>query len=174
MPANIEAIVAIDNAYGLAKDGKIPWKNKEDMKFFKDKTTDNVVIMGSKTLESLPNQSPLKNRYNIVLTNNKNALTEKYSSYDNIIFYNYEELMDYINSVNTDKTIYIIGGKQLYQLLMPLCSKIWISVIPHDYKCDLKLHINFENYIINMEHKETYNAYCCIKNMMGDCNITTI
>ena len=174
MPANIEALIAIDKGYGLAKNGKIPWKNKEDMKFFKDKTTNNIVIMGSKTLESLPNKLPLKNRYNIVLTNNKNVLAEKYSSHSNIIFYNYEELMNYINNVNTDKTIYIIGGKQIYHLLMPHCSKIWISIIPHDYECDLKIHMCFKNYIINVERKETYDVYCYIKNIMYDCNISII
>ena len=161
MSVNIEAIIAIDEKYGLAKDGKIPWKNKEDMSFFKAKTTDNIVIMGSKTLESLPSQLPLKNRYNIVLTNNKNVLTEKYSSYDNIIFYNYEELMNYINSINTDKTIYVIGGKQIYDLLMPMCNKIWLSVIPHDHECDLQININFENYILNLvENKKTFVLHC--------------
>jgi dihydrofolate reductase len=162
----MEAIIAIDEEYGLAKDGKIPWKNKEDMKFFKDKTINNIVVMGSKTLETLPNQLPLKNRYNIVLTNNKNNLSEKYSSYDNIIFYNYEELINYIDSIDTDtdKTIYVIGGKQIYDLLIPMCSKIWLSVIPNDYNCDLKMYINFDDYDKKLvEGKETFNLYCLSK-----------
>jgi len=162
----MEAIIAIDEEYGLAKDGKIPWKNKEDMKFFKDKTINNIVVMGSKTLETLPNQLPLKNRYNIVLTNNKNNLSEKYSSYDNIIFYNYEELINYIDSIDTDtdKTIYVIGGKQIYDLLLPRCSKIWLSVIPNDYNCDLKMYINFDDYDKKLvEGKETFNLYCLSK-----------
>jgi dihydrofolate reductase len=146
MPVNIEAIVAVDEDFGLAKDGKIPWKNKEDMKFFKRKTIGNIVIMGSKTLLSLPNQTPLGNRYNIILTNNKQDFLEKYSSYNNIVFYNYNELMDYINNVETNKTIYVIGGKQIYDLLFPICDKIWLSIIYGNFECDLKLKINFENY----------------------------
>jgi dihydrofolate reductase len=161
MLVNIEAIVAVDEKYGLAKDGKIPWKNKEDMKFFKKKTIGNIVIMGSKTLLSLPNQEPLGNRYNIILTNNKQDFLEKYSSYNNIVFYNYNELMDYINNVETNKTIYIIGGKQIYDLLFPICHKIWLSIIPGDHECNLNLKINIENYN-NVIHQDinTFTLYC--------------
>lgn len=148
MLKNIEAIVAVDEEFGLAKNGQIPWKNKEDMKFFKQKTIGNIVIMGSKTLLSLPNQAPLGNRYNIILTNNKQDFLQKYSSYNNICFYNYNELMNYITNVETDKTIYVIGGKQIYDLLFPICNKIWLSIINGNYDCDLKLKINFENYDI--------------------------
>jgi dihydrofolate reductase len=164
MPVNIEAIVAVDETFGLAKDGQIPWKNKEDMKMFKQKTIGNIVIMGSKTLLSLPNQHPLGNRYNIILTNNKDIFLQKYLSYNNICFYNYDELMDYINNVETDKTIYVIGGKQIYDLLFPICDKIWLSIIPGDHECNLKLKINFENYnVILHQDTNTFNLYCLNK-----------
>ena len=159
----IEAIVAVDEEYGVAKNGKIPWKNKEDMNFFKQKTIGNIVIMGSKTLLSLPNQSPLGNRYNIILTNNKQDFLEKYSSYSNICFSNYDELMYYISNVETDKTIYVIGGKQIYNLLFPICNKIWLSVITGNYDCDLKLQIDFNKYnITTCNNVNTFTLYCLI------------
>jgi len=67
---NLQAILATDINFGIAKNGNIPWKNSIDMNFFKMKTINNIVIMGSNTLLSLPLSKPLKNRYNIVLTNN--------------------------------------------------------------------------------------------------------
>lgn len=156
----IEAIVAVDEERGLAKDGIIPWKNNEDMKFFKRKTIGNIVVMGIKTLLSLPNQAPLGNRYNIILTNNKQDFLEKYSKYSNICFYNYEELIYYISNVETDKTIYVIGGKQIYDLLFPICDRIWLSVIHGNYDCDLKLQLNYENYkIILHQDTNTFNLY---------------
>lgn len=164
MPINVEAIVAVDEEFGLAKNGQIPWKNKEDMKFFKQKTIGNIVVMGSNTLLSFPNQEPLGNRYNIVLTKNKEPFLQKYSSYSNICFYNYQEFMDYVNNVETDKTIYVIGGKQIYDLLFPMCNKIWLSIIPGDHECDLKLNINFENYNVNVsQDKNTFYLYCLEK-----------
>lgn len=159
MPINIEGIVAIDEHYGMAKDGAIPWKNREDMKFFKQKTIGNIVVMGSQTLLSLPNQAPLGNRCNIVLTNNKLKFIEKYSCYDNIFFFNYDEFINYINNVETDKTIYIIGGKQIYDLLLPLCSKIWVSIMYGNYNCDMKLDLNFDKYNITQHNADTFMLY---------------
>lgn len=160
MQVNIEGIVAMDECNGIAKNGLIPWKNREDMKFFKQKTISNIVIMGSKTLLSLPNQAPLGNRCNIILTNNKYNFIEKYSTYDNIFFFNYDELIDYINNVETDKTIYIIGGKQIYDLLLPRCNKIWVSVMNGNYDCDIKLELNFEKYNITQHEATSFKLYC--------------
>ena len=93
----IEAIVAVDSKYGIAKDGKIPWKSKTDMKFFREQTTGNIIIMGSTTLLSLPNALPLPNRLNIVLTRTPAKFTcyPKYSQLDNILFWDEEMLYDF-------------------------------------------------------------------------------
>ena len=138
----MEAIVAVDEKFGISKNGAIPWKNKEDMKFFKSKTIGNIVVMGSNTLLSLPKSNPLGGRFNIVLTNNKEKYIEKYLNFDNIVFYNYDEFMDYFENVETDKTIYVIGGKQIYDLLSPYCGSVWMSTIRGDYDCDLKFDAN--------------------------------
>ena len=61
-------IVARNSTNGIGMNNSIPWEtNKEDLKFFQRMTTNNIVIMGRNTWESLPNK-PLKNRINIVLT----------------------------------------------------------------------------------------------------------
>ena len=76
---NVEAIIALDNNLGLAKDNIIPWKCKKDMEFFKRKTINNIVIMGFKTLISLPKEEPLKDRLNIVITRDKNKYLHLFS-----------------------------------------------------------------------------------------------
>ena len=68
---NVKGILAVDSMNGLAKNGKIPWKSKTDMAFFKNVTTHNTVVMGINTLLTLPNKKPLPNRTNIVITNQK-------------------------------------------------------------------------------------------------------
>ena len=78
---NFNIIVAYTfGIQGIGRDGKIPWYIPEDMKHFKEitipKSTDNelsIVIMGRKTWDSIPVKNrPLKNRYNIVLSNDAN------------------------------------------------------------------------------------------------------
>jgi dihydrofolate reductase len=65
----MESIYAIDSHNGLSKNRTLPWKSKTDMLFFRNKTKNNIVIMGKNTFFSLPiEHRPLKNRLNIVLT----------------------------------------------------------------------------------------------------------
>ena len=63
-------IACINNNGAIAKDGNLMYNIKADMDNFKSLTIDNVVIMGRKTFESLPNSKPLKNRINIIVTGN--------------------------------------------------------------------------------------------------------
>lgn len=145
---NVEAILAVDLNNGLAKEGIIPWKSKKDLQFFKDKTTNNVVIMGSKTLLSLPKSQPLKNRINIVLTNN-DKYSKIYEKYDNIFFVNEINVVNMLENLYKNKTIFIIGGNQVYNMLLPYCSKIWLTTIKSNYDCDLCF-----NYDISIYTKE--------------------
>jgi dihydrofolate reductase len=147
----IEAIVAVDENYGMAKNGQIPWKSKTDMIFFKTTTTNNIIVMGSKTLLSLKNTLPLPNRLNIVLTRHPNQFIDdpKYKDLDNILFLD-EQMFDiFINDpnvlikaehykyLNKNAKIFIIGGEQIYSKYCNICSTIWLTKIKADYECDL-------------------------------------
>ncbi len=66
----MKLIVAVDACWAIGKDNKLLVSIPEDMKFFRETTTGNTVVMGRKTLESFPGGRPLKNRTNIVLTGN--------------------------------------------------------------------------------------------------------
>ena len=137
MLQNVHAILAVDINNGLAKEGKIPWKSKTDLNFFKTHTTNNVVIMGTNTLLSLPKGEPLPNRMNIVVTNNYEKYSKVYEIYQNICFVNAEQVIDLIKNCYKDKTIFVIGGNQIYNLLMPYCSTVWLTKIKANYECDL-------------------------------------
>ena len=115
---NVEAILAVDSLNGLAKNGSIPWKSKTDLTFFRNKTLQNTVIMGMKTFLSLPNVQPLKNRVNFVITNKP----EKYSNiYKDVFFVSFEQVLQIIES-NPQNKYFIIGGNQIYKLLLPYCT----------------------------------------------------
>jgi dihydrofolate reductase len=143
---NVEAILAVDKCMGLAKQNVIPWKNKTDLAFFKTKTINQVIVMGSNTLLSLPNSAPLKDRINVVVTNNYDKYSKIYEKYDNIIFVNKTHVLNLLHYSYKDKTIYIIGGNQIYEMLLPYCSKIWLTKIKSDYDCDLIFNYNIDNF----------------------------
>lgn len=165
---NIEAIVAIDNNYGIAKNGQIPWKNKTDMLFFKQKTINNIVIMGSKTLLSLPKGKPLIDRLNIVLTHNTNKYDN--SKNENLLFFDENTLLDFIHYptkylcmdhhkyLKLDYKIYIIGGQQIYNMLYKYCSTFWVTKLKTNYECNLsfskEILESFNTSIIEYENDE--------------------
>ena len=66
---NISMIAAVGKNLELGKGNDLIWHFKDDMRFFKETTTGNTVIMGRKTFESLPHALP--NRRNIVITTDK-------------------------------------------------------------------------------------------------------
>ncbi len=62
----IIGIVAIAQNFAIGKDGKLPWHYSSDLKFFKETTIGNAIVMGRKTFDSIGKALP--NRLNIVLT----------------------------------------------------------------------------------------------------------
>lgn len=165
----MEAIYAVDINNGLAKDGNIPWNIKDDMKFFYNITKNNIVLMGKNTYLSLPNR-PLKNRLNIVLTNDKGLLSE---NIDNVIFINNISIINEIkennkkysslyNYLREDYKIIIIGGREIYKNYLNLCNIIWETRIKKDYECDIRL-VEYDKSLYEEEIIEDNEEYKIIK-----------
>jgi dihydrofolate reductase/thymidylate synthase len=121
---------------GIGFQNQIPWKISKDMKRFKEITTQtnnpfcnqNAVIMGRKTYESLPpNQQPLKERLNIVISRNPDL---KYD-HDVIMATSLQHALELLKGVVNIDQIFVIGGESIYReaILMPNCEKIYATVI---------------------------------------------
>ena len=82
----MKLIVAADRNWAIGKNNKLMWSIPADMKFFRETTKGNIVIMGRKTLESFPQGQPLKNRVNMVITKNPN-----YKVKDAVVVHSIEE-----------------------------------------------------------------------------------
>lgn len=127
-----EIITAFDKSFGIGKDGFIPWKIKEDLLHFKAITEKNIVVMGRKTYFSLPVR-PLKNRFNIVLTNH----TDNYENTENCIFTTKDNLNDLLKTLEADyKKCFICGGSDVYKMFLNDCNKLHITYIDKEYECD--------------------------------------
>lgn len=127
----MECIVAVGKNLGIGTKDDIPWKVKEDLRFFREKTENNIVVMGWNTFASLQ-MKPLPNRLNIVLTT-KHYSPEK-DHEQNLIICNMDECMKVLDDkkiVNNLK-IYIVGGEQVYKLFLPYVTKIHLTEIQHE------------------------------------------
>src|SRR5512141_340592 len=98
----IVGIVAIAKNYAIGKDGKLPWHYPADLKFFKETTTGNTVVMGANTWRSL--RGPLPNRLNVVLTRSGNVETPP----EVMVISRKDEVVAL--SQSPDRDVFIIGG----------------------------------------------------------------
>ncbi|MFC6464561.1 dihydrofolate reductase [Marinilactibacillus sp. GCM10026970] len=113
----------------IGKEGGLPWSLPNDMKFFKEVTLTGNVLMGRKTLESIPNP-PLKNRINVVLT--RNAEFEKK---DIIILNTKDEVLELAKTM--DKPLHIIGGADIFNLFVDDVDKLYRTLIHETFDGDV-------------------------------------
>ncbi len=123
-------IVAADKNWGIGKDGQLLTHLSGDLKYFKERTMGKAVVMGRKTLESLPGGRPLPGRTNIVLTANPD-----YKKEDCVIVHNKEELCEKCAEFPADG-IMILGGATLYNELMEQCDSLFITKIYEEFEAD--------------------------------------
>lgn len=123
-------IVAADKNWAIGFQNKLLVSIPADMKFFRQTTTGNVVVMGRKTLESFPNGQPLKNRVNIVLTSDKS-----YQVKDAVVVHSIEEMLEELKKYDSED-IYVIGGESIYRQMLPYCSLAHVTKIDHEYQAD--------------------------------------
>lgn len=124
----LSVIVAVANNNVIGKDNTLIWHLPNDLKYFKELTTGHTIIMGRKTFESLP--CILPNRQHVVLTRDKNFKVDD----DRVkVIYNVDELKD---SIDDEKQHFIIGGAQIYNLLMPFAKKLYITKIYESFEGD--------------------------------------
>lgn len=121
----MKTIVAVDEKWGIGKKNDLLFSIPLDMKFFREKTSGKVVIMGSNTLKSFPGGNPLKNRTNIVLYPGG----EKRD--DCIIVDSIDELKAEIKKYNSDD-VFVIGGAMFYHTMLPYCDTAYITKVEKD------------------------------------------
>jgi len=150
----IIAAVSINNVIG--NKNKLIWKLSNDLKRFKNLTTNHSVIMGRKTFESLPN--PLPDRNNIVITRDTN-----YSKPNIQVCSSIENA---INLTKTDTQPFIIGGGEIYSQTINIVDKIELTRVHGEFDGDAYFPeipldifelINEENYNSDLENEFDYS-----------------
>ena len=118
----IIGIVAVDRDGAIGKGGKLPWHYSADMKFFKETTTGNAVVMGHKTWLTL--KKPLPNRLNIVLSRQSEIAAQE----SVLVLRDVESVLATAKDLMTD--LYVIGGEQVYRAFLPYIEKWIITEVP--------------------------------------------
>lgn len=122
----LKAVVAMASNRVIGKDGDLPWRLSEDLKWFKKMTLGFPIVMGRKTMESLGR--PLPKRRNIVISRNLESVAEGFE-----LVRSCEEAVDLLAG---EEQASIIGGAQIYGEMIPLCDEVLLSYVFHPYEGD--------------------------------------
>ena len=134
----ISAIVCADSNWGIGRNNELLVRIPEDIKFFKEKTTNGVVVMGRKTWESI-GEKPLPNRCNVVITSKYNGLNTYtdcvLDTNTSVIFMTIDAFYhwyDWLAKIGNG--MYIIGGGHIYYELLHLCDTVYITKLHNTYE----------------------------------------
>lgn len=120
----IIGIVAIAKNFAIGKDGKLPWHYPADLKFFKQTTSGNAVVMGVNTWKSIG--KPLPNRLNIVLSRTANIENQP----GVLLLRSAEEVSALAKYLNGD--LFIIGGAKTYETFGDAIEKWIVTEVPDE------------------------------------------
>ncbi len=134
----MKAIVNVDKNWGIGIGNELLNPIPADMKFFRETTTGNVVVMGRKTFLSFPGPKALPKRVNIVITTDK-----EWNAPDVTVCHSLDELFEVLKEYDTD-SVYVIGGSAVYEQLVPLCDTVYVTKVETSKPAD-KFFPNLDN-----------------------------
>jgi len=161
-------IVAAAENNVIGNNDKLPWNIPEEIKRFKEITTNNVIVMGRKTFQSIGRALP--KRQNLVITRsvlNEYGFTDINKcinkAYKDVLFIGKIEDIDMV--AERDKEVFIIGGSSIYKQCLEknLINKIYFSRIKGNYDGDAYFDIDIFNAGWKIVHEEDNPNYIFYK-----------
>ena len=123
-------IAAVDKNWAIGRRGQLLVSIPGDQQLFRQETVGKVIVMGRKTLESLPGGQPLAGRTNVVLTRDPGFQKKGCE-----IFHSLGDALEYLKQF-ASKDIYVIGGAEIYEQFLPYCDTAHITWIDYEYEAD--------------------------------------
>ena len=145
MSINLICALSKNNIIGI--NNKLPWNISEDLKRFKDLTSENWIVMGRKTFDSIGR--PLPNRRNVILSEN---LDLKISGAE--VLHSPQEVLNLYYADGDKKDLFVIGGTFIYEIFIKHCDYLNITYIDKEYEGDSYFpEINWNEWSLEKEVK---------------------
>lgn len=126
----LSLIVAMSQNRVIGKNNQLPWHLSEDLRRFKQITMGHPIVMGRKTFDSIG--KPLPGRENIVITRDKNFREENVT-----VMHSVEDFLKW--AAKQSREIFVIGGAEIFRLVLPHAQKIYLTLIEKDFDGDVFL-----------------------------------
>ncbi|HKQ26149.1 MAG TPA: dihydrofolate reductase [Burkholderiales bacterium] len=122
----ISIIVAYAENRVIGKAGSIPWRISEDLKRFRQLTMGHHIVMGRKTWESIGR----------ILPGRKHIIISRKPGYTVTGAKVVDSLNAAIAAARGDNEIFVIGGSEIYALVLPIADRILATEIDRKYEGD--------------------------------------
>ena len=122
----MQAIVAVSQSWGIGKGEDLLFRLPSDLRRFKAMTTGHTVIMGRKTLDSLPGGKGLPHRRNLVLSRQSDFAPDRAE-----VIHSVEDILK-----TAEDDAFVIGGQQVYEQLLPYCARVYVTKVLADPEAD--------------------------------------
>ena len=127
----IIGIVAVDRNWGIGKKNDLLFHLKKDMAFFRQQTSNSIVVCGFNTLLSFPGSKPLKGRSTICLC------PEEVERDDCFCIHDFDEMVRLIKELSKTTDVYIIGGAMLYKSMLPYYDEVYVNMVDADGEAEV-------------------------------------
>jgi dihydrofolate reductase len=137
----IISILASTSTGGIGNRGTLPWPhNKEDMRWFAQHTTGNIVVMGRNTWDDPKMPKPLPNRENYVVSSRHVA--QQYQHLVKWIPSNPVDNILQIQQDNPSKDVYVIGGQKLYEATESIVDRVLLTRVKGAWFTDTRVQLD--------------------------------
>ena len=124
-------IAAVDRNWGIGKNGRLLAAIPEDQRLFREETLGKTVIMGRKTLESLPGGKPLYGRKTIVLSREAKGAAGNGALWVSDV----SRALEAVKNIRTED-VFVAGGEEIYRAFLPFCDTAHVTFIDYAYEAD--------------------------------------
>jgi dihydrofolate reductase len=125
----ISLLFAMDRNQLIGANNDLPWHLPNDLKFFKEKTTGNTIVMGRKTFDSIGRALP--NRKNIVLSRNDIPLPVGVE-----LIHGINTILEW-NKQHPENELFIIGGSGLFEQIFQYADRMYVTYIDEEFEGDI-------------------------------------
>ncbi len=129
----MKAIVAVDENWGIGREGRLLIRIPADQKNFKELTMGDAVILGRKTMDTFPGKRPLEGRTNIIFSRNPDYSVQGDNA---VVVHDEAELDRVLAECGGPDDAWVIGGESIYKLLLPRCDRAIVTMIDRRYDAD--------------------------------------
>ena len=122
----LSAVIAVARNRTIGRNNTLPWRLRSDLQRFKRLTLGHSLIMGRKTFESIG--KPLPGRHTIVVSRQRDLQIADVRIANSID--------DAVNSVPTGLRAFVVGGAEIYRLVLPRITNLYVTQVLADIEGD--------------------------------------